>query len=199
MILNPTPNVQTEKPTLLAAPWFWVVLIGATLISGGGWINYSRALVAQPPAASAQAAAPLAGSPAPDFTLRTPTGQTIRLSDHFGQPIIVNFWASWCGPCRSEFPEFQRVAVDNAGKVLIIGVNSTSVDKAEAVPEFIKKFGITFPIVLDEQGQVVETYHVLGLPTTVFINSKGLINEIFTGPLSKAYIESKIQELEAGQ
>ena len=137
----------------------------------------------------------MAGHPAPDFELVSTEGETIRLSDFKGTPVIVNFWATWCGPCRAEFPDFQRAAVDNADQLVIIGVNNTSADQAELVPDFLEEFGITFPIVLDEDGSTAETYRILGLPTTIFIDSSGIVDEVFTGPINKAYIESKIAKL----
>jgi peroxiredoxin len=166
---------------------------------GGGWIIFSRAFVGSNATGgdtSVLEPAPIAGHPAPDFELVNVEGETIRLSDFRGQPVIVNFWATWCPPCRAEFPEFQKAAVDNADRLVIIGVNNTAVDQADLIPGFLDEFGITFPIVLDTaDGATVETYRVLGLPTTVFIDSNGIVNEVFTGPLNKAYIESKITEL----
>lgn len=181
--------------------WFWVALIGLVLAGGGGWIVFSRNLMGGAVAGGEAInleAAPVAGHPAPDFELTSVEGETIRLSDYKGRPVIVNFWATWCGPCRAEFPEFQQAAVDNADRLVIIGVNNTTADQAELVPPFLEEFGITFPIVLDEEGEVVKAYRILGLPTTVFINSNGIVNEVFTGPLNKAYIESKISELSSG-
>lgn len=180
--------------------WFWSAIIGLVLVLGGGWIIFSRTLIAGSGAADGGAnrlaPAPIAGHPAPDFELASVQGGTIRLSDYKGQPVIVNFWATWCGPCRAEFPEFQKAWVDNADRLVIIGVNHTSADTADLVPGFLDEFGVTFPIVFDtDDGATVESYRVLGLPTTVFIDSNGIINEVFTGPLNKAYLEAKISEL----
>jgi peroxiredoxin len=182
--------------------WFWVGVTGLVLGLGLGWIAYSRALVGGMATAKDGAPklepAPIAGYPAPDFELANLKGEKVRLSDYRGMPVILNFWATWCGPCRAEFPEFQAAAVDNADRLVIIGVNNTYADNPEAVPEFVREMGVTFPILLDNEQQVVNAYNVLGLPTTVFIDSKGVVNEVFTGPLNKAYIESKIQELQTG-
>ncbi len=193
------PQPQNTPP-ILRSKGTWAAIILAVLLAGIGWIAYSAGLVAQTGSAEAGQLepAPIAGHPAPDFELPTLAGNTIRLSDYRGKPVVVNFWATWCGPCRSEFPDFQEAAVDNADSLVILGVNSTSVDQVANVPEFLDEYGITFPIVLDEQGDTVDNYRVLGLPTTIFINSDGIINEVFTGPLNKAYIESKISELQAG-
>ena len=197
-------SVDTDSKNLqfYRTHWFWSAAIGLVLVFGAGWIIFSRALVGQNGGAGNLAAgldpAPVAGHPAPDFELAGVDGKTIRLSDFKGRPVIVNFWATWCAPCRAEFPEFQQAAVDNADRLVIIGVNNTSADQADLVPGFLEEFGITFPIVLDTpDGATVEAYRILGLPTTVFIDSNGIVNEVFTGPLNKAYIESKISELNA--
>ena len=192
--VNPPPRTSNR--------WFWIATIGAVLVLGVSWIAYSRALVGGTSTVSNEAttlqAAAVAGHPAPDFELASPDGEIYKLSDFKGQPVILNFWATWCGPCRAEFPEFQEAAVDNADSLVIIGINNTTADQADQVPGFLEEFGITFPIVLDETGETVKTYRIIGLPTTVFIDSNGIVNEVFTGPLNKAYIESKISELEAG-
>jgi peroxiredoxin len=193
-----TDNIDWQS--WLKAGWFWTGLIAIVVIGGGAWILFSSSMIT---AANSQSGAglepaPVAGHPAPNFELSTPDGELVRLSDYKGQPVIVNFWATWCGPCRAEFPEFQQAAVDNADRLVIIGVNSTATDQVDNIPPFIDEFGITFPIVLDQSGDVVDQYRVLGLPTTVFIDSNGVVNEVFTGPLNKAYIESKISELQAG-
>jgi len=193
-----SPGGQSYEETLLIPRWLWSTVVGLLLIFGGIWQTWTRTsvsnLLSQAEAGTLEPA-PIAGHPAPDFELKSLAGETIRLSDFKGRPVILNFWATWCGPCRAEFPELQQVAVENGDKLVIIGVNHTSGDTPALVPDFVEEFGITFPIVLDEAGEVVKTYRVLGLPTTVFINRNGIIQELFTGPVNKAYIESKLPEL----
>lgn len=197
-------NVEepANQPPRTSNRWFWIATIGVVLVLGIGWIAYSRALVNDSTDNNSQTSelqpAAVAGHPAPDFELTSPDGEVYKLSDFKGQPVILNFWATWCGPCRAEFPEFQEAAVDNADSLVIIGINNTTADQADQVPDFLEEFGITFPIVLDETGKTVKSYRIIGLPTTVFVDSNGIVNEVFTGPLNKAYIETKISELEAG-
>ena len=198
-------NVEeaVNQPPRTSNRWFWIATIGVVLLLGIGWIVYSRALVSGSTTTAGNQTTDLqpaaaAGHPAPDFELSSPDGEIYRLSDFKGQPVILNFWATWCGPCRAEFPEFQEASIDNADSLVIIGINNTTADQADQVPDFLEEFGITFPIVLDETGETVKTYRIIGLPTTVFVDSNGIVNEVFTGPLNKAYIESKISELEAG-
>ncbi|MCB0209077.1 MAG: TlpA family protein disulfide reductase [Anaerolineae bacterium] len=181
--------------------WFWMAIISLTLIVGGAWIIVSKSLVGTNRVTTDGAImldpAPIAGHLAPDFELVSVDGETMRLSDLKGKPVILNFWATWCGPCRSEFPEFQKAAVDNADRLVILGINNTSADNPNAIPEFLDEMGITFPILLDSDREVVDAYNILGLPTTIFIDDQGVVNEVFTGPLNKAYIESKISELKS--
>lgn len=176
---------------------FWVGLILLTLALGVAWVAYSRTLVGQTSATGAAnlEPAPIKGHPAPDFALPTLDGKTIRLSDYKGKPVLVNFWATWCGPCRAEFPDFQKAWTDNADQLVIIGINNTTTDDKSQIPGFLDEFGITFPIVLDESGDTAKAYNILGLPTSIFIDRDGVVKEVFTGPLNKAYIEAKLGEL----
>ncbi len=198
MTQNTSLEHISQVPPLLQTRWFWGGLILLTLILGGGWMAYSRTLVGQNLAGSAAnlEPAPIKGHPAPDFALKTLDGKTIRLSEYRGKPVLVNFWATWCGPCRAEFPDFQKAWTDNADKLVIIGVNNTTTDDKTQIPAFLDEYGITFPVVLDESGDTAKAYNILGLPTSVFVDRNGTVNEVFTGPLNKAYIEAKLGELQ---
>jgi peroxiredoxin len=198
MSLNTPVEESQPIPPLLKARWFWPALIGLVIILGSMWIAFSRTLAGNTMTASQAAAlepAAISGHPAPDFELKTLEGETVRLSDFKGKPVLINFWATWCGPCRAEFPDFQKASVDNAGNLVIIGINNTSTDQKDQIPAFLAEFGVTFPIVLDETGETAKAYRILGLPTSIFIDRKGVVNEVFTGPINKAYIESKLPEL----
>ncbi len=190
---------QVGTPLLLQQRPFWLILIGLVVVLGGVWIIFSQvtrqAGLTQAGVVIDLQPAPIAGHPAPDFELKTLAGTTLRLSDYKGQPVLVNFWATWCGPCRAEFPDFQRAFTDNAAELIIIGVNHTAADQVELVDDFVAEMGATFPIVLDENGETIKLYRVLGLPTSVFIDRNGVVNEIFTGPINQAYIEAKLAEL----
>jgi len=190
---------RQPTPALLKSRWFWAGLIGLVLILGWGWILFSRSLLQNIGVnGPSLEPAPVAGHPAPPFELITLDKETLRLSELKGKPVILNFWATWCAPCRAEFPEFQQAAVDNADRIVIIGINNTSTDQADLVPKFLTEFGVTFPVALDPEGKMGQLYQIKGLPTTIFIDSNGKVNEVFTGPLNKAYIESKISELSQG-
>jgi peroxiredoxin len=185
-------------PWLLKSRWFWLALMVLVFMGGIVWISLSPGLIAGTGAgetATELEAAAVAGHPAPEFELKTLEGQTIRLSDFKGQPVLVNFWATWCGPCRAEFPDFQKAWVDNADKLAIIAVNHTTLDQREQIKPFLDEFGVTFEVVLDETGDTAKAYRILGMPTSIFIDRNGIVNEVFTGPINKSYIESKLSEL----
>lgn len=195
--MNVDTSVKEPQPIppLLKGRWFWLVLISLVIFLGGLWIAYSSSLLNSLVSEGENVTlepAPVVGHPAPDFALPTLAGETVRLSDFKGKPVLVNFWATWCGPCRSEFPDFQKASIDNADKLVIIGINNTTTDQKELVPAFLEEFGVTFPIVLDETGDTAKAYNILGLPTSIFIDRNGNVNEIFTGPINKAYIEAKL-------
>src|SRR6266498_5323551 len=100
---------------------------------------------------------PLVGKQAPDFTLPTLDGTEVRLSHFHGQPILINFWASWCLPCREEMPELVRsYETHKAEGFMILGLNLTYSDTLTDVQAFVNEFHMTFPVLLDKDGQVAE-------------------------------------------
>ena len=123
------------------------------------------------------------GEPAPDFTLETPSGELVSLSDFRGQVVVLNFWATWCTPCRAEMPEFQALWAEHevAGDLMVLAVNLQE-SKAQ-VDGFVEDFGLTFPVVLDASGEVLDKYGLPGLPGTFFIDADGVLRSRVLGPL----------------
>jgi peroxiredoxin len=122
------------------------------------------------------------GEPAPDFTLRTVDGQTVSLSDFRGKPVMVNFWATWCGPCQVEMPLFRQAYTDHAGELVVLAVDVQ--EAPEDVRGFVKRNDLTFPVVLDRDGLVSTLYRVRGLPTTFFVDRDGIVVEAHRGALT---------------
>ncbi len=138
------------------------------------------------------------GNRAPDFKLQTLDGQTVALSDFRGKKVIVNMWATWCPPCRAEMPDMQKFYEKYKDEgVEILAVNLTQAEKnKEDVARFLKDYGITFTVVLDEMGEVSEKYQAQAIPTSYLIDSKGIIREKITGPMSYDWMVEKIASME---
>jgi thiol-disulfide isomerase/thioredoxin len=122
---------------------------------------------------------------APNFELETLSGDKIKLSDLRGKNVLVNFWATWCGPCRDEMPDLEKFYQDYKDNNLeVLAVNLTSNEhKQENVNEFVETFELSFPVLLDADGTVAEQYQIYYIPTTYFINKEGIIT-LKTGPLN---------------
>ena len=114
-------------------------------------------------------------NPAPDFTVYDRNGQPVRLSDMFGKPIVLNFWASWCGPCRSEMPDFDEVYRLLGDEVVFMLVNLTDgeVETMQSASAFIDSMGYSFPIYFDLTDEAAYTYGIRSIPTTFFISARG--------------------------
>ena len=128
----------------------------------------------------AQPGVPLkAGNKAPDFTAKLIDGSSISLSDLKGKPVIINFWATWCGPCVREMPAFERLKEDFGDEIGIIAVNCG--DDADTVKDFVDEYGYTFPVVLDEDYEVTMLYPSNSIPYTVVLDANGKITHVSTG------------------
>lgn len=173
----------------------WWVFAGGLLVLALGWAWQAR--VPATVTAGGQVPSPREGFPAPDFTLSTLAGEPATLSGFRGRVVVVNVWASWCGPCRAEMPALQDIYAAQQGRGLeVLAVNSAFQDSAADAQAFVQELGLTFPILLDQDGAVSRRYLVRGLPSTFFIDRQGVIRTvIFGGPLSAATIQSKVEDL----
>ena len=114
---------------------------------------------------------------APDFTVYTREGEEVKLSDHFGKPIVLNFWASWCGPCQMEMPDFNEKYLEMADEVNFLMINMTdgSRETVDGASEFIEEKGYEFPVFYDTDMDAASTYGAYSLPTTYFIDQDGYV------------------------
>ena len=139
------------------------------------------------------------GETAPDFELMTLDGETARLSDYKGKKVILNFWASWCPPCRAEMPDMQKYYEEQAAKenVEILAVNLTTEDRGmEKITAFIEEFNLTFPIPMDREGDIGKLYQAVAIPTTYMIDTEGKVRNKIVGPMSEQMMEDFIGNIE---
>ena len=113
------------------------------------------------------------GRNAPNFTLQTLTGKRFNLAEQRGRPIFLNFWATWCSPCRDEMPDMQKLQQTLGDSILIVGIDMG--ESADTVREFVQDSGYTWTFVLDPDGEVSNTYNVSVIPTSLFIDAQGVI------------------------
>lgn len=137
--------------------------------------------------------APEVGKPAPDFALPDVDGNVVRLSDFRGKTVVMNFWATWCPPCRREFPELVELYDANKDRGLVVlGVDLQ--EPANQVRRFAEDFGAKYPIVIDLDAEVAGQYRLLGLPTTWFVDSQGILRAQHVGLLTDDIIADKLSE-----
>jgi peroxiredoxin len=142
--------------------------------------NTIIALVFSVFAASSLASSGLEGQPAPDFSLKSSTGENLRLSEYRGDVVMINFWATWCGPCRQEMPlldelysRYQRVGFN------LLGVNID--DDSRRAMRMIEELGVNFPVLFDARKEVSELYEVDAMPVTVIVDREGTVRYVHQG------------------
>ena len=170
-----------------AAIWFFEFR-DAGSSGGGGTPGLGIVALAPQLNPTGKAAAAQEGRAAPDFRLRSVDGIDLQLSDLRGDFVLLNFWATWCGPCRDETPDlqalFQTARRETAqGGLIVVGVNQQ--EEPDTVRAFTAEFGVTYPVVLDRAGEVSDAYRVgRGLPMTFLIDPAGVIERIYYGRIT---------------
>ena len=136
-----------------------------------------------------------AGNLAPNFQLQDLDGQSVSLSELRGSPIILNFWATWCGPCRSEMPFIQEIYKEWQGRGLVVLAINLKEAPSE-VSQFMQKNNLSFTVLLDTGGEAAQIYDIFAIPTTLFIDRDGIIRERKLGAfLNKEEIEDKLGKI----
>jgi len=131
------------------------------------------------------------GDPAPDIALPNFAGETVRISDFEGQPLVVNYWASWCLPCLVEMPGFEEVYQSRKGSLEFLGINLAD-DPTNALL-VVADTGVTYPLAIDQDGSSYTEFGGFAMPTTIFISSEGNIFEVYSGELSAGQLEARIE------
>ena len=131
---------------------------------------------------------------APDFQVFDKDGNAVRLSEYFGKPIVLNFWASWCGPCQSEMPDFNEKYAELGNDVHFLMINMTdgSRETVESASAFIEKYGYSFPVFFDTTYEAAITYGASSLPTSFFINAQGHVIAQAIGAIDAATLQRGI-------
>ena len=138
---------------------------------------------------------PWIGKPAPDFQYQNADGQSASLSDLRGKPVLINFWATWCFPCRIEIPYILQVYDKWSDKGLMLLTINTG-ESPSRVGEFMQSQGFSFPVLLDIRGSIAQSYNIVGLPTTFFSDKDGIIQDVKVGAFrSVAEIESGLSKI----
>ena len=132
-----------------------------------------------------------AGTSAPEIDLPSLDGARVQLSALHGHPVVVSFWATWCPPCKEEFPELVRIfRAHSATGLLVLAVNGRDQESStRAVRKFAEHYAAIFPIALDETGMMRSTYQITGLPTTLFVDNAGVIRLVNVGPISATELD----------
>lgn len=142
-------------------------------------------------------AVPEVNSPAPDFQLQSLNGEALRLSDFRGRPVMINFWATWCGPCQLEMPLIQKYYEMHSPDLVVLAVNND--EPRASVQEFVDKMKLTFPILLDPGARVEDQYRVRAFPTSLFINREGLIRYQHIGILNEQQLVQYLKQIGVGE
>ena len=176
-----------EKKSLL----LWAVLFAVILISAA--VLYKVYGDTPVPGAVAQTEnrEPV---PAPDFTVIDGEGNEVHLSDFIGKPVVLNFWASWCGPCKSEMPAFDAVAAELEGEVVFMMINATDGGRetVESAKEFVEQSGYQFPVYYDVNYEANYFYGVSALPTTFFVHEDGTVAGYASAAMSEEFLRECI-------
>ena len=165
------------------------------LLLGAIWIGVTTAFF--PSTTEGLTPAAKSGFWSPDFSLQATSGDLYQLEDQRGKVVLINFWTSWCPPCKAEMPTMQKIYNDYKDQdFIILAVNATHEDSYTSVTTFEMQHQLTFPILLDEKGSVTRQYQIHSFPTTFFIDKFGVIDEVIIGgPMAEALLRTRVEEL----
>lgn len=134
------------------------------------------------------------GDTAPNFSLPQLDGSQVKLSDFQGKAVVLNFWGSWCVPCKTEMPDLEKqYQLHKNNRIVFTGVNIG--ESAITAKQFISQVGVTFPIWLDQQREITRLYKIGPIPTTFFIDKNGVIKDVFIGQMNEQLLQEKVAKI----
>jgi thiol-disulfide isomerase/thioredoxin len=190
--MSSSPSVPKKTNTWLLVGAGILIGLGVGFVflfgfgPGRGWVERQRSSIISP-------AAPRVNAPAPDFELQTLDGQSVKISDLRGRVILINFWATWCEPCRQEMPLLQESADRYGEKLAVLAVNND--EAPEIIRSFIDELELRLPALLDPGAKVTQLYRVRGFPTSVFVDSQGVVRYQHIGILNHDTLAGYLNDL----
>ena len=170
-----------------------VVILIIVVLLAGLLVVSSCTPTSKPDSNQALSPAPALGREAPDFTLEDLDGNSIRLNDLRGKVVFLNFWATWCPPCRAEMPDIEEIHQKYKGQdVVILGIDIQ--ESADKVRSFVEDGGYTWTMVLDGTGKVADLYKIRAIPTSFFVDKEGIIRAVAIGGMTDTTMEAKLAE-----
>jgi len=165
--------------------------VGFLILAGLGFMGRLPNLFGSGRAA---AVLPSVDEPAPDFTLTNLEGTSLRLDDLRGKNVLINFWATWCGPCRQEMPMIEAAYQAYAPDLVVLAVNIG--EEPWRVKKFVHDLGLSFEVLMDEDNQVQNLYRVRAYPTTYLVDTQGVVRAQHIGLLSEAQLEKYLERVD---
>ena len=179
--------------------WIWIAaLVALIALLIGAWFLYDSlrdsflpsGLATQPTQETGETEVSL--QMAPDITVYDPQGNAVKLSDLRGKPVVLNVWASWCGPCKQEMPAFQATYEKYDGQLQFMMVNLSGQDKLEDARTLLAETGYTFPVYYDTDNSAAQSYNTGSIPATFFVNKEGQLVTYAIGAINEAVLEQGI-------
>jgi peroxiredoxin len=172
----------------------WQRIVGHRLLVAGVLLVLAAVLVTCGDGGSETVQGVNQGNRALDFALENLAGEEVSLSDYEGEVVVVNFWATWCPPCRAEIPDLEAAYQAFKGEGLVVlGVNVQ--DPAQLVEPFVAEMGMTYPVVLDKTGRVLKDYRAPGLPMSLIVDREGVIQARHVGYLSAEQLDNYLKKV----
>ena len=187
---EPIPLARERTRAIRSVLWALVLVMTAAWLFMAGGLEAVRGMFGPSrPTSSADV-----GQPAPEFRLPLAGGEEVALADYRGKVLLLNFWATWCTPCRAEMPAIEQVYRahrERGFEVLAVDVQENEAD----VLKFLGEVGVSFPSAIDASGDVVRRYRANALPTTMLIDREGIIREVRVGPYTEQMLEDRLAKL----